>query len=215
MIPFSPSFETVELFSATQSFSKVAKKLGHSTFTVEKDPYFSQSDLIKDIFELQREELPKKIDILWASPPCTTFSVASLRYYWVNRKPKNKKTWLGIALVLKTISLIKEIQKENPNLIYFIENPRGMLRNQNFMKKFKRNTISYCQYGDNRQKPTDIWTNLLTWSPKPICKRGASCHQSAKRGCKDKGTQSLSNSKERSIIPPLLFEEIFLEIHKK
>lgn len=197
---------TVELFSGTSSFSKVAKSLGHNIFRVEIDPKH-ESELCMDILELQRIDLPKTIDVLWASVPCTTFSVASLRYYWVNGKPKNAKTWHGISLVLKTLDLIKEILIDNPNLVWFIENPRGMLRKQSFMPKFKF-TITYCQYGDFRQKPTDIWTNLIYWSPRPVCSPGSSCHSSAKRGS-DKGTQSLSSAVARSVIPSDLFIEIF------
>src|SRR3990167_3554246 len=55
------------------------------------------------------------------------------------------------------------------------ENPRGVLRKMPFMKDFIRHTVSYCQYGDNRMKPTDIWTNALFWKPKPICKNGSPC----------------------------------------
>lgn len=203
-------FNTVELFCGTKSFSKVAKERGHNTFTVDIDESFNP-DLVKDILELQRDDLPKKIDILWASPPCTTFSVASLRHYWVNGKPKNLKTWVGMCYILKTIQLIEEIESDNPNLIWFIENPRGMLRKQRFMKDFHRKTVTYCQYGDFRQKPTDIWTNFIYWTPKAMCKPGAPCHQSAKRGS-DRGTQYISGSKKRAIIPEALFYEIYEEL---
>lgn len=210
--------KTVELFAGTKSFSNVAKKLGHEVFAVELNSEF-ESDLCKDILEVQRKDLPKKIDILWASPPCTTFSVASLRHYWINGKPKNAKTWHGISMVLKTIQLIKEIMKDNPNLIWFIENPRGMLRKQEFMQVFYKNTISYCQYGDTRMKPTDIWTNCVTWKARPMCSPGDTCHESAKRG-EDKGTQSLggggkNGARDRSKIPPELFHEIFQVINNE
>lgn len=200
--------QTVELFSGTGSFSKVAKKLGHKTFKVELNKEF-EADLHKDILELQRKELPKRIDVLWASPPCTTFSVASLRHYWDDGKPKNGKTWHGISMILKTLQLIEEIKKDNPQLIWFLENPRGMLRKQSFMQGINKNTVTYCKYGDFRQKPTDIWNNLNNWVSKRVCSPGNSCHASAKRGS-DRGTQYLNSSKERSIIPPALFEEIWV-----
>lgn len=28
-----------------------------------------------------------------------------------------------------------------------------------WMRSLPRYTVTYCQYGDNRMKPTDIWTN--------------------------------------------------------
>jgi len=213
--------KTIELFSGTQSFSKVARELGHETFAVEIDKTF-ESDLCADILEIQREDLPKDIDVLWASPPCTTFSVASLRYYWKNGKPKNAKTWNGISMIMKTIDLIKEIQKDNPDLIWFIENPRGMLRKQDIMQSFKRNTISYCQYGLDIMKPTDIWNNCDNWIPRPMCKPGASCHQRAGRGAKN-GVQGIYNlewekkrggsARARAVIPSELFHEIFNSIN--
>lgn len=208
--------KTVELFAGTKSFSKVAKGRGYETFTVELNEEFNP-DLCKDILELQREDLPKKIDVLWASPPCTTFSVASLRWYWVNGKPKNEKTWHGISMVLKTLDLIKEIQKDNPGLIWFIENPRGMLRKQDFMKDVNRETVTYCQYGDFRQKPTDIWTNFKEWTPRAMCSPGSSCHNSAKRGS-DTGTQGIGGggkkgARDRSRIPSEIFEEIFGQLN--
>lgn len=209
--------QTVELFSGSGSFSKVATEFGYKTFKVEIDDYWA-ADLHIDILELQRKQLPKKIDILWASPPCTTFSVASLRHYWVEGKPKNAKTWHGISMVLKTLQLIDEIKKDNPHLIWFIENPRGMLRKQKFMDNIKRNTLTYCQYGDTRQKPTDIWTNYWEWTPRKVCSPGSSCHESARRG-ENKGTQGIGGggkhgAKYRSMIPSNLFKEI-LEIIKQ
>ena len=73
-------------------------------------------------------------------------------------------------------------------------------------------TIRSCQYGDFRQKPTDIWTNAEHWNPKPKCSPGDTCHESAKRGA-DRGTQSLGGggkkgSVERSRIPDELCDEI-------
>lgn len=197
---------TVELFCGTKSFSKVAEKLGHKTFTVDIESKFNP-DLCKDILELQIEDLPKKVDVLWCSPPCTTFSVASLRYYWDKGRPKNAKAWHGISIVQKTFQIIEELLKVNPDMVWFVENPRGMLRKQRFMLKYFRKTITYCQYGDTRQKPTDIWTNL-NWLSLPPCKAGSDCHQSARRGART-GTQGIKKAKNRSEIPPALFEEIF------
>ena len=75
---------------------------------------------------------------------------------------------------------------------WFIENPRGGMRKMDFMSGLPRHTVTYCQYGDTRMKPTDIWTN----HPAP-----------APRGAKT-GTQGLSGSRERSIIPAALCEHI-------
>lgn len=75
------------------------------------------------------------------------------------------------------------------------------------MQEFMRHTVTYCQYGDNRMKPTDIWTNNVLWKPMPMCKNGDNCHVAAPRGSKT-GTQGLANAFERSKIPQVLCYEI-------
>jgi len=204
---------TVELFAGTQSFSKVARELGHETFCVELNEYF-KADLHSDILNIKRKDLPKKIDILWASPPCTSFSVASIGSSWCgNYCPKRVQTALGMAYVLKTLELIKEIKKDNPDLIWFIENPRGVLRKMAFMNELHRETVWYCQYGDKRAKPTDIWNNLNEWKGKTCHNfkknQPKHCHhEPAPRGAKT-GTQGFKGNMDRSTIPPQLFKEIF------
>ena len=75
-----------------------------------------------------------------------------------------------------------------------------------FIKDLPRYTVTYCQYGDNRMKPTDIWTNI-EWTPRPVCKNGDKCHESAPRGSRT-GTQGLKNAKDRSVVPKELCREI-------
>lgn len=199
---------TVELFCGTKSFSNVASFLGHNTFAVDNNSYF-HPDVCKDILDVQVKDLPRA-DVLWASPPCTSFSVASIGKSWyVNGQPKRLESALGMAYVLKTLKLIDELKPK----YWFIENPRGKLRTMEFMKPFHRKTVTYCQYGDTRMKPTDIWTNFVEWKPKPMCKNGDSCHVAAPRGSRT-GTQGLKGNMERSVIPPELFYEIFEQLEQ-
>ncbi|MCH1737060.1 DNA cytosine methyltransferase, partial [Enterococcus faecalis] len=102
--------------------------------------------------------------------------------------------------------VLRLIEELNPKY-WFIENPRGGMRKMNFMKGLPRYTVTYCQYGDTRMKPTDIWTNHPSPRFKPMCKNGAPCHVSAPRGSKT-GTQGLKGSVERSRIPEKLCEHI-------
>ncbi len=199
----------LELFSGTESFSRLARQRGHKTFTIDLEPYFNPDSCL-DINKLLNKDIPFTPDIIWASPPCTCFSVASLRHYWTEKKPKYEKTYEAILMVAKVISLIVSL---NPK-IWIIENPRGMLRKQHIMINLPRFTITYCQYGDFRMKPTDIWTNLTSWKPRKSCKPGDSCHESAKRGA-DKGSQSIGGggklgSVSRAIIPGELCQEILI-----
>lgn len=195
----------LELFSGTESFSKVARARGHETFTIELNEHFNP-DLCKNILDVKAKDIPFKPDVIWASPPCTCFSVASIGSSWIgNYHPKRVETALGMAYVLKTLQLIKELKPK----FWFIENPRGVLRKMGFMEELNRSTVTYCQYGDTRMKPTDIWHNT-NWNPRKMCKNGNPCHVAAPRGSKT-GTQGLKGNIERSIIP----EELCLEIIKE
>jgi len=197
----------LELFSGTESFSKIAKARGHEVFTIDNNPKFNP-DLCKDILDLTDDDIPFIPDVIWASPPCTFFSVASIGKHWnKDNTPKTEQAELGIKIVKATIKIIEYL---NPKFV-FIENPRGKLRKLNLIP-FKRDTVTYCQYGDDRMKPTDIWNNT-NWIPKPMCKNGDPCHVSAPRGSKT-GTQGLKGNMERSVVPPELCLEIIKECEK-
>jgi hypothetical protein len=76
-----------------------------------------------------------------------------------------------------------------------------------------RRTVTYCQYGDDRMKPTDIWGDVPNWHAKDPCKNGDDCHVAAPRGSTT-GTQGLKNAKLRSMIPYSLGQEILEAINK-
>jgi len=195
---------TIELFSGTKSFSKAARVAGHQTFTVDNN-YKLKPDLVSDISLLTKEDFPFLPDILWCSPPCECFSVASIGHHWkVDKSPKTERAHQSLELIKQMLRLIDEL---DPTWV-FIENPRGMLRKQNLLDEYNRQTVTYCQYGDTRMKPTDIWTNAYWWMPRPACKNGASCHVAAPRGSRS-GTQGMKDAKQRGVIPSALFEDIF------
>lgn len=194
----------LELFAGTRSISKAFERKGHKAFTVEWDKKFENISLYDDINNLTKEKIialcGKIPDVIWASPDCTTYSIAGISHH----RRKTNDDLIPISdyanFCDKTnkhlISLIKEIQPK----IYFIENPRGGLRKMKFMQDLPRYTITYCQYGDTRMKPTDIWTNAPNPNFKPMCKNGDPCHEKAPRGSRT-GTQGLKGAKDRSRIP--------------
>jgi hypothetical protein len=195
--------QVLELFAGSRSIGKVAEALGMEVYSSDLVP-FDGIDYAVSILDFDVSKVPFSPDIIWASPPCTAFSVAAIGRNWNHDKtPKTDGARLGIQLVEKTIEIIKYF---NPKY-FFIENPRGMLRKMPIMDEFDRKTVTYCQYGDERMKPTDIWTNSDVWIPKPTCNNGDSCHVSAPRGSVT-GTQGLKNAYERSKIPSELCFEI-------
>ena len=198
--------KVLELFAGSRSVGKVADQLGWEVFSSDFEA-FEGIDYQIDILKFDVSKVPFKPDIIWASPPCTGFSVAAIGRNWEKTEtdaiPKTDTARLGIELVKKTIEIIDHFQPQ----YFFIENPRGMLRKLEIVQRFKRQGVTYCQYGDDRMKPTDIWTNSDKWIPRPMCKNGDSCHISAPRGSST-GTQGLANAYERSKIP----KELCLEI---
>jgi site-specific DNA-cytosine methylase len=206
MEKMSGGIKILELFAGSRSIGKEAEKLGFEVFSSDIEN-FENIDYVIDILNFDYDRVPFKPDVIWASPPCTGFSVASIGRHWTGGKgayiPKSDTSRLGIKLVQKTLEIIDHYKPK----YYFIENPRGVLRKMEMMQKLNRNTITYCQYGDNRMKPTDIWTNNYNWKPKPACKNGDTCHVSAPRGSKT-GTQGLKGAYDRSKIPSELCIEI-------
>ena len=199
--------KVLELFAGSCSFSNVAKEYGYETFTTDYND-FDGIDYVVDILDFDIDSVPFWPDIIWASPPCTTFSIASCGYHWNapddqgNREPKTEAAETGLLILEQTIWILNELQPK----YFVIENPRGLMRKMDAIQYLKRDTVTYCQYGDNRMKPTDLWHNL-NWTPRPMCKNGMPCHEAAPRGSKT-GTQGLKGNYERSKVPYELCKEI-------
>jgi hypothetical protein len=203
--------KVLELFAGSRSIGKVCDELGHEVFSSDWTP-FDGIDYAVDINQFDTDTVPFIPDMIWASPPCTTFSVASIgKHGTLDRRPKTQDAIMGLQILNKTISIIEHYKQLNPKLIWFIENPRGMMRKVDVWDEILhvRNTVTYCQYGDSRMKPTDIWTNNYQWQPRLACKNGDTCHISAPRGSRT-GTQGLKGSYVRSQIPYELCKEIVL-----
>ena len=198
----------LELFAGSRSVGSEAEAMGMEVFSVDWQK-FDKINLAKDIGELTLNDVPFIPDVVWASPDCTTYTIAAISTHRNGTEPKSDYAKKCDQVNVHFIGLIKEWLKLNPNMVFFIENPRGMLRKMPFMQEFKRHTIWYCQYGDDRAKPTDIWTNSQTWKPRPVCHNGnKNCHHTpAPRGSKT-GTQGRKGSYERSKIPQELCSEI-------
>lgn len=138
---------------------------------------------------------------------CEKFSVAAIGKHWHKgtNDPKTEETKEALRLLEHTVQLIKDLDPK----YYFIENPRGKMRKVDVMQDLPRYTVSYCQYGDTRMKPTDLWTNHPEPKFKPACKNGDPCHVAAPRGSQT-GTQGIKGAVLRSVIPKELCEHVVL-----
>lgn len=204
--------KVLELFAGTRSISKAFEANGHETFCIEWSEDFENIDLCADILTVTAEMILERFgrpDVIWASPDCTTFSVAAISHHrrknpvTGNLDPISDYAKFCDEVDKHVLQLIQELQPR----YWFIENPRGGMRKMEWMQGLPRYTVTYCQYGDFRQKPTDIWTNHPDPQFRPPCKNGDSCHEAAPRGSMT-GTQRLKGSKERSVIPEALCKHI-------
>lgn len=204
--------KVLELFAGTRSIGKAFEAHGHEVFSVEWDNQFTDIDLYKNILDISADEIIEKFgkpDVIWASPDCTTFSIAAISHHRkINEETGNLDPISDYAKFCDEVDqhVLRLIDTLAPKF-FFIENPRGGMRKMTWMSKYPRYTITYCQYGDTRMKPTDIWTNHPNPQFKPPCHNGDTCHIAAPRGSRT-GTQGLKDSKERSIIPSQLCEHI-------
>ena len=199
-----------DFFAGTGSSTQAFKDAGHTVITFEIDEFFEATEHV-DVFNLNAIDLIAKYgqpDFIWASPPCTAFSVASMGHHWGGGakayKPKTEAAKVSQDLVAHTVKLIKDL---NPTKGWLMENPRGMLRKLPVVAGLPRTTVTYCQYGDGRMKPTDLWGVVPNWIPRDMCKNGMPCHEAAPRGART-GTQGLKGARERSRVPYSLGEEL-------
>ena len=149
--------KVLELFAGSRSIGKAAESLGHEVFSVDWEQY-GNIDLVIDIEDLTIDMLPFIPDRGWASPDCTTYTIAACSTHRIDSiEPKTEYAVKCDSVNQNVLELFKQIQKINPNFVYYIENPRGMMRKMPWMQNQPiRNTVWYCQYGDDRAKPTDI-----------------------------------------------------------
>lgn len=205
--------KVLELFAGTRSIGKAFEARGHEVYSVEWDKNFDHIDLYADIGQLTTQDILEKFgrpDVIWASPDCSTFSVMAIRTH--RRKNRETGELDPITDYAKfcdrvdqhVLDLIQALQPE----FWFIENPRAGMRKMSWMQGLPRYTVTYCQYGETRMKPTDIWTNHPAPGFKPPCKNGDPCHDRAPRGTRTGGTQGMKKGPERAAIPKQLCEHI-------
>jgi site-specific DNA-cytosine methylase len=204
--------KVLELFAGTRSIGKAFEARGHEVFSVEWDKKFENINLYADIGQLTSAEILEKFgkpDVIWASPDCSSYSVAGIGHHRKlnpitgNLDPQTEYAKFCDQVNQHVVELIKELDPT----YWFIENPRGGMRKMSWMQGLPRYTVCYCKYETDRpveqrrMKPTDIWSNHPNPRFIPPCKNGDKCHAPAPRGSRT-GTQGLKGSKERSVIPP-------------
>lgn len=215
---------TIELFAGSCEISEYIKRKWHKTFAIDYID-FGKIDKVLNIYNLSLIDIPYIPDFWWASPDCTTYSIAACSTH----RNKDKTAKSDYAKVCDEwnkhwINIMLHFLQKNKNMKVVIENPSWNFKHMDFIKNlknywFKCYTVWYCQYWDTRAKPTNIFTNITNWIPRKKCHNykydenwniiDRHCHHESARRWSKTWTQWLKNSYERSKIPKQLYEEIF------
>ena len=151
--------KVLELFSGTGSVSKICDELGWECYSVDIDDKFYPVDKKVDILEWDYKELDFKPDIIWASPPCNTFSSMLCIHKHIDIEKKMKEE--GLPMLYKAREIIDYFKPK----YYFIENP-DTGRMKRFITDLPFYRVCYCMYGYDNKKATRIWTNLIGFDAK-------------------------------------------------
>ena len=155
----------LDLFSGTHSVGKICKELGYEVVSLDID---GRADITVNILDWDYSTYPAGFfDIVWASPPCTEFSIMNQ----CNKRFKTPDIPYASSLVERALEIIRYFKPG----CFFIENPQsGTLKDQPFMAEIPFYDVDYCRYGHPIRKRTRIWTGARDFVPLK-CSRGSPC----------------------------------------
>lgn len=176
--------KVLELFCGLGGWSKPWIESGHDVTGIDIQDLKYPGKFIKaDLMDWEPEE---KYDIVFASPPCTEFSIAK-KYAWGNQDERQ-----GLDLVYRAFYLISKIKPK----WFVIENVKGLA-------EFIGKPDQIVRYGRNsNHKAAYLWTN--------IAQIGMLDFQISLR-CDDYG----NSSPKRSEIPYPLSKKVYETINNR
>jgi hypothetical protein len=181
--------KVLELFSGTHSVGKVCQELGHTVISLD----LKDADINCDILNWNYREYPSGyFDMIWASPPCNSFSLLMIARLKTKEKVLENINKTGLPILRKTQEIIDYFKPK----YFFIENPKtGNMKDYISDDYYDVDYCRYCDWG--YRKTTRIWTNLKDFTPKRCNKE---CGNMVKIGDHHFHRVNLGNSKIRKIL---------------
>jgi hypothetical protein len=144
----------LDLFAGTHSFTKVAQELGWEVISLDIDPK-SGATITADILEFDYKIWPQgHFDFIWASPPCTTFSIACAHLF--SAEERDRRAAGGCEVARRTKEIVEYLKPK----FYAIENPlASKLWTMGIFEEYPKNKLSYCMYGFPYRKNTILASN--------------------------------------------------------
>jgi hypothetical protein len=162
----------LELFSGTGSVGRAFIEKGWEVVSVDLDPKANSTITANILTWDYKIEEPGYFDSIWASPPCTNYSIART----TAKTPRDLDG--SDRLVQRVLDIIEFFEPSS----YFMENPQtGLMKTRSVVAGIPFKDISYCKYGYAYKKATRIWTNCKL-SPCSFFAEFGNHSKSAQRG---------------------------------
>jgi 16S rRNA G966 N2-methylase RsmD len=173
----------LELFSGTGSVGEVATRRGWDVVSLDINNK-TNADIKSDILEWDYKAwTPGQFDMIWASPPCTEYSVA--------KTVGTRKIEHSNKVVQRTLDIINWFDPE----FWIIENPQtGKLKEQPMMQNLLHDDVDYCKYGMPYRKRTRLWNNVHTWHPRALCRKDCNAMDDEGKKHKESAQRAPSSS---------------------
>ena len=185
----------LELFSGTKSVSRVFESQGWECVSLDLKNASIETNILDWNYKLFSP--PGYFDFVWASPPCTEYSIA--------KSTGVRKIDEANKIVLRTLEIIEYLKPKH----WVLENPQtGYLKKQEFMLGLGFVDVDYCKYGFDYRKRTRLWNNIEGFEPKSLCR--GDCEGFANGKHKKQAQKEFCTVAELYRVP----ESLVLQIHQ-